>query len=291
MTNPKAIKRISLSASRLSKRIVVRTVALLSVSLAAAMPVYGHEINIKMDEIGSIRPRLVDNLTYTTIFTGADLSNMGGDSDSIAIKIPVFYSSDICQKDHHPFLKIFDDNDASEFRLNQNFEGRSRSASRGFSLGKKEIPVVDHVQRSHNALTTIYPILDPIQKEVCSKVNNGEYDSGSYTITIFINSYNTFLQLVRDGIPIHDVFISPVNFGSGDSIMNLIKNRSMHVTFDIKTYKRNLSQPRRIKVYSFKWSELLHDLNLNYGSKSIPVLSPVVNMGNGAAAAILISTN
>ncbi|MBB5708609.1 hypothetical protein [Sphingopyxis panaciterrulae] len=277
----------------------MRTIAVLSVGSATVMPVFGHEINIKMDEIGSINPKVHDGGKYSIKFTGKRLSKMAGDSDSIAVKIPVFYSSNICKLEYNTFLRIHNRETGSEFRLRQNFESQNGNASREFSLGKREFPFIEHHQYSDDVLKTEYPILDPIQKEICSKVNNGEYDSGNYTITIFINSYNTFLQVVRNGIPIHDVYISPINFGSGDDIMDLIRRSSINVNFHIDSYSidpdpddvGDSKLPCMVKIYSFKWSDLLNDLNLNYGAKSIPVLSPVVDMGNGAAAAILISTN
>lgn len=154
-------------------------------------------------------------------------------------------------------------------------------------------PTVNRTTRISNVFFN-YKLLDRIPFDSCQD------PSAEITLGVYLNKGNTYITLTTDGSPTRESYASPINFGLGREIYDqLFTNKTewnlvIQGVSDFPTLK---GTPRAwVNVYGFHWrfdannpetvSNLLDDLNLNYGGKALPVASPVLNAGFAAAAAI-----
>lgn len=136
-----------------------------------------------------------------------------------------------------------------------------------------------------------YLLLDELPEGLCGPSVAVE----QMLMRLFFNEYNLYVSIARVGAPFQPVYSSPVNIGIGPTLMHNLTTASPHLRMRGSMpvpFWLELSYWYRVRIYALYWrflkdvpessSNLIDDINLNYGSMALPVRAPFLDAASSA---------
>ncbi|HEX7114165.1 MAG TPA: hypothetical protein VF193_03450 [Steroidobacter sp.] len=167
---------------------------------------------------------------------------------------------------------------------------------REVTLNVRTNPLVEGVRLSDRVVAYPYPLLDKLPFE-------GLCAPGSLNwlrLRLFFNEYNLYISIAREGVPFEQVYSSPVNIGIGTTLMSNLTTGSDWLYISGVTQRQNTNNfvkyEYRASVFGLYWrflendpesrSNLIDNINLNYGAMALPVRAPFLEAASSAPAAL-----